>query len=199
MSTHCQSKPSTYTKLVVNLVCAFVHVPICDLALCLLSSLLPPFSFPLYFLMLFATSLAIVQHSNLSVSLLINPNDVSCRVFSLFDLICVLVNRNFRSFHSIAFGATTFIKRIRALRTPCPGHLFILMSDQLPTFEGCVRAGVHTQRPQLEPLRSTALCQCRLALAGRASGTIMWTAAALKLLEINPSPGPLSADDHLVL
>ena len=86
MSMHCQSKPPTYTKLVVNLVCAFVRFPICDLALCLLSSLLPPFSFPLYFLMLFTTSLAIVQHCNLSVSLLINPNDVSCPGFLSIQL-----------------------------------------------------------------------------------------------------------------
>ena len=120
MSMHCQSKPQTYTKLVVNLFCAFVHVPICDLMLCLLSSLLPPFSFPLYFLMLFTTSLAIVQHSNLSVSLLINPNDVSCPGF-LFDLIYVLVNRNFRSFHSIAFRVTTFIRGIRALKDSLQG------------------------------------------------------------------------------
>lgn len=55
--------------------------PVCDLVLCLLSSLLPPFSFPLYFLMLFTTSLAIVQHSDLSVPLLINPNDFSCSGF----------------------------------------------------------------------------------------------------------------------
>lgn len=49
----------------------------CDLVLCLLSSLLLPFSFPLYFLMLFTAFLATEQHSDLSVSQLIYPNDFS--------------------------------------------------------------------------------------------------------------------------
>lgn len=57
--------------------CFCTCTPIYDLVLCFVSPLLLPFSFPLYFLMLFTTSLSIEQHSDLSVSLLIYLNDLS--------------------------------------------------------------------------------------------------------------------------
>lgn len=90
-------------------------------------------------------SSSIRQHTTLSVSLLIHPNDFSYPGF--LDLIYVLVNRKFRSFHSIVLRVIAFIKGIMALKDSLQGT-FVYSYERLalPTCEKavCVWACMHS-------------------------------------------------------
>lgn len=109
-----------FSKLGINLVCDFVHILLfvikCS-AFCHLSYL--------HFLChsMFWCYLQLPYPWSTTVIFQICPNDFLAHVFSSLDFIYGLVNRNFRSFHSLVFRVTSFIKGITTLKDSCKGTL----------------------------------------------------------------------------
>lgn len=123
------------------------------------------------------------------------------QVFSPLSLIYILVNRNFRSFHSIAFRVTTFIRGITALKDSLQGtFVYSHGRSALSTFEkaACVRACMHS----VLSLSIYAPLPCVNAAwhwQEKPSEAIMRTAADPQTAGDKSRPWVLCADDHSVL